>query len=84
MNAAWRRLLERHEALRCRFTHLPGMVMPLQTVDAQPVGDLRVIEATGLSAAQRANELSRQLEELAAVPLEFERGPLLRAALSVR
>lgn len=81
LNSAWRRIVARHEALRCRFVHLPGMVMPLQNVDAEPAGELGVINLEDLAGADRDAEVTRRLDELAGAPFELDRGPLLRAAL---
>jgi amino acid adenylation domain-containing protein len=79
--SAWRRIVERHEVLRCRFVHLPGMVAPLQSVGTQPDDAPRVIDVAGLASAEHAAEVSRRLEQLAAAPFELDRGPLVRGVL---
>jgi amino acid adenylation domain-containing protein len=76
------RVVMRHEVLRTTFQRPPGIKFPVQSIGENGQAQWRVVEsaAVGDSTRQEA-ELDRLLEEEGARPFDFERGPLVRAAL---
>jgi amino acid adenylation domain-containing protein len=71
------RLVERHEMLRTTFTERDGR--PVQVVHPPAAFDLPLVDVS--SAPDPGHEASATLEEMAAVPFDLERGPLLRLRL---
>ncbi|WP_189341135.1 MupA/Atu3671 family FMN-dependent luciferase-like monooxygenase [Streptomyces sp. EAG2] len=77
VRAAFRALVDRHEALRVAFSD-DGATQTVRTdVDA----DLELVDLSGLDEAARDRELTALLAEEAARPFDLARGPLLRGTL---
>ncbi|MFE1771578.1 MupA/Atu3671 family FMN-dependent luciferase-like monooxygenase [Streptomyces sp. NPDC059008] len=77
VRAAFRTLVDRHEALRVAFSD-DGAT---QTVRTDVDTDLELVDLSGLDEAARDREVTALLEEEAARPFDLARGPLLRGTL---
>ncbi|MFD6367386.1 MupA/Atu3671 family FMN-dependent luciferase-like monooxygenase [Streptomyces roseolus] len=77
VRAAFRALVDRHEALRVAFSD-DGAA---QTVRTDVHAELDLVDLSGLDEAARERELTALLEEEAARPFDLSRGPLLRGTL---
>ena len=74
------RIVARHEALRTRFPLIQGQ--PVQAIDPEDRG-LPVVECDLARSADVEAALEALVAEEAAVGLDLERGPLIRARLAV-
>ena len=72
--SAFQRVVVRHEALATRFARLPGMELPVQVIDEQPLVTLRTTEGD-------ASTLDAQVQLELNTPFDVEHGPVLRAVL---
>ncbi|WBB80946.1 amino acid adenylation domain-containing protein [Micromonospora sp. WMMD882] len=76
LRTALRAVVARHETLRTTFAESGGE--PTQVVHPPGEPDLVEVDLTGRSAADRAAEATRLVQELAARPFDLATGPLLR------
>jgi amino acid adenylation domain-containing protein len=72
-------IIRRHEAWRTTFTTVDGQ--PVQIVQAPFEPSIEAVDLRQLAPDQRETEALRRARELARVPYDMERGPLLRAML---
>ncbi|MGB8509929.1 MAG: condensation domain-containing protein, partial [Pyrinomonadaceae bacterium] len=81
LDAALRRLVERHEIFRTTLGYLPGMSMPLQIVAES--SDARLLRADPdlSSDGGREEMIERLSREAAREPFDLATGPTLRAML---
>ena len=75
------RAVERHESLRTTFKRETGLRIPLQTVQAAAGVTLRSIDLDPAAAGEQSVALEQVLDDERCAPLDFERGPLLRAVV---
>ncbi len=78
--AAWRRILERHDALRARFAW-EGLAEPLQIIERAVELPWREEDWRGVSAEAQEERLRRALQEERRAGFDFSRAPLMRCAL---
>ncbi|NTX06686.1 non-ribosomal peptide synthetase, partial [Myxococcus sp. CA040A] len=74
-------LVRRHESLRTTFRVVEGE--PHQVIHPALPGNLRVVDLSGRSAEQRAEETTRLAMEDASRPFDLASGPLMRTTLLV-
>ncbi|NVJ15426.1 non-ribosomal peptide synthase/polyketide synthase, partial [Myxococcus sp. AM010] len=79
LEQAFRALVLRHESLRTTFQSNGGA--PVQIIAAESEVQLRAVDLSGLSGAERTSEAQRLIAEEAALPFSLTRGPLLRTGL---
>ncbi len=79
LEASFREVIRRHASLRTTFSVAEGR--PVQTVSAGTGFHLRVIDLSSLAEEPREAEARSLARELLRQPFDFERGPMLRAAL---
>ncbi|HBL31159.1 MAG TPA: non-ribosomal peptide synthetase, partial [Acidobacteria bacterium] len=72
-------LVRRHEPLRTVLREVDGE--PFQEVTAPLVPPLPCLDLTGLPGPRAADESRRRSDEIAGLPFDLTRGPVLRAAL---
>uniref|UniRef100_UPI0013D50505 non-ribosomal peptide synthetase n=1 Tax=Myxococcus vastator TaxID=2709664 RepID=UPI0013D50505 len=79
LEQAFKALVLRHESLRTTFQSSGGA--PVQIIAAESEVQLRAVDLSGLSEAERTLEAQRLIAEEAALPFSLTRGPLLRTVL---
>ncbi|HSF39388.1 MAG TPA: non-ribosomal peptide synthase/polyketide synthase [Thermoanaerobaculia bacterium] len=75
--------VERHEILRTTFPLLPGLTVPVQSIEDSSGVRLSERSLAGLPAAEREPALDRLCAELRQVRFDLTNGPLLCATLIV-
>jgi amino acid adenylation domain-containing protein len=78
LQEAIRNVIARHESLRTRFYHEPGMKVPFQVILDQADLDWQCIDLRHLEQ-QQEDAITEQLESLRNSAVDWERGPLLHA-----
>jgi amino acid adenylation domain-containing protein len=73
----------RHESLRSVFRRLPGVLMPVQSVDDGLSPSWRVVEPDGADAREREAVVEDLLARESRLGFDCEQGPLVRATLYV-
>lgn len=81
MQAAVRRLADRHEILRTTFAQRPGIRVPLQAVADELAPAWSTVDLSDLDADAQARRLRELADEEISVPLVFGSGPLTRSVL---
>jgi hypothetical protein len=76
---AFNEIVQRHEAWRTRFDTVGGE--PVQIITPAPHFDLPVVDLSQLTSEQAERRCIRLVGEMASVPYDVRRGPLLRARL---
>jgi amino acid adenylation domain-containing protein len=79
LQQSFRRIIERHEALRTTFIDINGA--PFQMIASASEFVLQQIDLSELPPEQRKQEATRQLIEEARRAFDLEKGPLIRATL---
>src|SRR5919205_2453015 len=81
LRSALAQVMERHAILRTTFEQLPGLTVPLQTVnEVNPVA-LIEYDLSEWDADETETRIEMLLEEARRAPLDFQHGPLLRMFL---
>nr|WP_244172052.1 non-ribosomal peptide synthetase [Myxococcus virescens] len=79
LEQSFKALVLRHESLRTTFQSRGGE--PAQVIAEESEIQLRVVDLSDLSEAERASEVQRLIAQEAAHPFNLTRGPLLRTVL---
>jgi amino acid adenylation domain-containing protein len=76
---ALRNAIRRHEIFRTAFHRQPGLKVPFQVILDECPASVRTLS---LSTQPAAGEILKLMQDEAAVPFDFEHGPLLRVLLA--
>jgi amino acid adenylation domain-containing protein len=79
LERAFEQIIERHEILRTTFHSADGL--PYQVVNPNMPFSIRLMEWNGATDKERDAEVQRIIVELARVPFDLERGPLMHVTL---
>lgn len=77
LNAAWRQLLGRHDALRMALTPAGDKLRRIQT-DTIPIA---AVDITAMTADRQLQQLESWIEQEGSTPFDLVQGPLVRAQL---
>ncbi|HVR95769.1 MAG TPA: amino acid adenylation domain-containing protein, partial [Thermoanaerobaculia bacterium] len=83
LQKALREILLQHEILRTSFRQLPGLLLPLQVIDAECDLSLERLSLEGQHPEEQERRLELRRQELLRGPSDGGRGPALRAVLAV-
>jgi amino acid adenylation domain-containing protein len=79
LEQAFEQIIARHEILRTTFHSVDGR--PFQVINPTSPFSIRLIELHGTSEEERSAEVQRIIAEMARVPFDLERGPLMHVSL---
>ncbi|MCA1682474.1 MAG: amino acid adenylation domain-containing protein [Actinobacteria bacterium] len=81
VEAALRRVVERHESLRTTFVRQPGMRIPVQVVNEKLDPAFAAVDLAGAGSGEREVRREQALRDELVRPFDFAGGPLVRALL---
>jgi amino acid adenylation domain-containing protein len=81
VEATLRQAIGRHESLRTTFVRQPGIRVPVQVIAEALDPAWRTLDLLDAPAAQQAQRVADAAQSELQQPLDFERGPLVRALL---
>jgi Condensation domain len=81
LQASLHQALDRHEILRTTYHSLPGLDIPVQSIQDRPALSLEPVNLSDLDSSQQVEALQALQREQRRLGFDFERGPLVRCAL---